>query len=91
VPPPVIESLRSLPTWPLERWERRMMDSDHSSLAKRISQSTVRASADQRSASTPALLTGLLRRYHDTWQVPWTLVPVVAISKFLQHVTDRRV
>jgi len=91
VPPPVIESLRSLPTWPLERWERRMMDSDHSSLAKRITQSTVRASADQRSASTPALLIGLLRRYHDTWQVPWTLVPVVAISKFLQHVTDRRV
>ena len=86
LPEPVVDSMRSLPIWPLERWERRLMGSDHSSLTKRISSSIVRASAEHRSASTPSLLTGLLHRYHDTWQVPWMLVPVVGARKFVQHV-----
>jgi len=84
---PVIARLGSLPIWPLERLERRMMVSDHSSLVTRVSKSTIRASAANRSASTPALVTGLLRRYHDTWQVPWGLIPVVAARKFLQHLS----
>jgi len=84
---PVTDKLRSLPTWPLERVERRMMDSDHSSLVTRVSISTARACAVNRSASAPALLTGLLRRYHDTWQVPWGLVPVVATRKFVEHLS----
>jgi len=83
---PVIESMRALPTWPLERWEGRMMDSDHSSLTGRISFSIVAASAENRSATTPSLVTGLLRRYHDTWQVPWMLVPVVGVRKFVDHI-----
>jgi len=84
---PVIERLGSVPIWPLERLERRMMDSDHSSLVTRVSQSTVRASAGNRSAAPSALLTGMLRRYHDTWQVPWGLVPLVATRRFLQHLS----
>jgi hypothetical protein len=84
---PVIARLGSLPIWPLERLERRMMVSDHSSLVTRVSKSTIRASAANRSASTPALVTGLLRRYHDTWQVPWGLIPLVATRKFLQHLS----
>jgi hypothetical protein len=84
---PVIERLGCLPIWPLERLERRMMDRDHSSLMTRVSLSTVRASAGNRSASTPVLLTELLRHYHDTWQVPWGLVPLVATRKFRQHLS----
>jgi hypothetical protein len=89
VPRSVISDLAALPVWPIERWERRMMDSAQSSLAMRVSRSMVVGSAAERTASSTTLWIRLLRRYHETWQVPWLLLPAAAAARLIRYLRRR--
>jgi hypothetical protein len=89
VPQSVLQELNALPVWPVEHWERRMMDNDYSSRAMRLSKLIVAESAADRTVSTPALWIRRLRGYRQSWQVPWLMMPAIAAVKVLRRIGRR--
>jgi hypothetical protein len=89
VPQWVLHELNGLRVWPIERWERRMMDTDYASLTMFVSKNVIVESAAERTASMAALWIRLLRGYHESWQVPWPVMPAAAAARLLRHIRRR--
>lgn len=89
VPRWVLHELNGLRVWPIERWERRMMDADYASLTMLVSKTVIVESAAERTVSMAALWTRLLRGYHESWQVPWPVMPAAAAARLLRHTWRR--
>jgi hypothetical protein len=87
VPPHVVQNLRELRLWPVERWERRFMDGDCSSLVTQLSDWIAQASSAHRTAPMPSLRFVQQRRAY--WDVPWLLMPVVAATRLLRYAKKR--
>jgi hypothetical protein len=89
VPQWVLHELDGLRVWPIERWERRMMDADYASLTMFVAKTVIVDSAAERTASMAALWIRLLRKYHESWQVPWPLMPAAAAARLFRHLGRR--
>ncbi|WP_319437480.1 nucleotidyltransferase family protein [Mycobacterium sp. RTGN5] len=89
VPQWVLHELNALRVWPIERWERRMMDADYASSTMFASKTLIVAFAAERTASTAAVWLRLLREYHESWQVPWPLMPAAAVARLFRRIGRR--
>jgi hypothetical protein len=89
VPPWVSHELNGLRVWPIERWERRMMDTDYASMTMFVTKAAVLDSAAERTASMPQLWMRLFRTYRESWQVPWLLMPTAAAARLFRYLRRR--
>lgn len=89
VPLDVIGDLRAIRVEPIERWERRLMDADHSSLVFKVCTGIVAASSAHRTARTPVLLARYLNYWRAVHETSWPLLPLLAADRLRRHLLGR--